>query len=895
MKLLLEAIRRLRGLIRSGAIEAEMDEEMRFHIDRQTEKNLRLGMTPGEARRNAMVKFGGMERMKEDARDEVRPMVLEDATRDLRFGLRALLRNPAFALVAVLTLGLGIGASTSVFSVVRGVLLKPLPYEQADRLVRLYQIDADNNRSSSISFANYADWKAQTRGFSALAAMQQFGPSVILANGESQRVVLSAVSREFFDVLRVKPVQGRAFMPEEQHPGAARTVLVGHEYWQTRLGSRADFGAMSVRINDQIYQVIGVMPRGFDYPGGTSIWMPTELQEPSPARTAHNYQVVGRLRDDIALEEANRELSTVSRALKAQYGDESWMVDAVSVPLLEQMTSSARPVLLILLGAALLLLLIACANVSNLLLARNAARQRELAVRFALGASGWRVARQLLAESLVLSLSAATVGMVSAIWGTRALLALEPGSLPRIGEVGIDFGVLLFAFVVALAMAALLSLITMARIRRQDLRDSMTQGTRNASSGRASQHLRDALVIAQVAFTIVLLIGAGLLMRSFVTLLAVNPGFSTQNALMVDLIMPFAENAELGTRQIAFQNQLMERIRSMPGITGVGLINDFPMGGGVYRNGQFIEMSRPDEITSYEQFAALGPAEIKARAGQAGYRIASAEYFRTMSIPLIRGRLFEPSDVIDQPHVAVISESLAKSKWPNQDPIGKFIQYGNMDGDVRAFRVIGMVGDVREFSPETPPGPLFYGNYAQRPAQAGRFTLVVRGPRAVESGGAIQRTVSQMNPNLPVELRTMEQAMDSTLAGRRFSLLLIAVFGAAALVLATFGIYGVISYLVAQRTREIGIRMALGADARTLVRMIVGRGARLAAIGVALGAVTALGMSKVISGMLYGVKMTDPIAFAAVITLVGGAVLLASYIPARRALAVPPVITLRSE
>jgi predicted permease len=470
---------------------------------------------------------------------------------------------------------------------------------------------------------------------------------------------------------------------------------------------------------------------------------------------------------------------------------------------------------------------------------------------------------------------------------------LQPAGLPHTAEVGVDWVVLAFAIAVSAINAAALGLVTSFQSGGRDLRATLVEGTRTVAGGAAQQRLRDALVVMQVALTLILLTGAGLLTRSFLTLLAVDPGYRLERALVIDLELPYPRDGAAAARQIRFRDELMNQLRRLPGVTGVGGINDFPLGGTWYANGQFIEMTRPDEFTSWEDFRKLKPEEVKQRSALAGFRVASEDYFRVMGIPLIRGRLFEETDGPDAPHVAVISQSLAELKWPNQDPLGRFVQFGNMDGDLRAFRVVGIVADVREISLEFPPTPLFYGSARQRAAS--RFSIVVGGTDAPAANLAAQRMVRQMDPQLPVVVRSMQEKVDRTLSGRKFGMTLISVFGSAALILATMGLYGVISYVVAQRTREIGIRIALGANSRNLVGVVVGRGATLAALGIAIGLAAALSMTRLLEGLLFGVTAADPIALASVIGVIASAVLVASYLPARRALRVAPIITLRSD
>jgi predicted permease len=546
---------------------------------------------------------------------------------------------------------------------------------------------------------------------------------------------------------------------------------------------------------------------------------------------------------------------------------------------------------LTLFGAAVMLLAIACLNVSNLLLARVANRRREMAVRLAIGAGRWRIARQLLGEVLVLCLAGGAAGALIAFAGVGALVALQPGNLPRIDDVSVNWTVMTFALAVSVAAAIMLTIAATLRTGDRELKTELAESQRTAAGGRTSQRVREVLSVSQVALTLVLLIGAALLTRSFVRVLTVNPGYRTDSALVLDMTSPGLPTADARRRHVAMQHELITRLKASPGVRDVALINDFPLGGGWYANGQFFEMNTPDEFKSYEDFRKLGD-QAKARAGFAGYRIASEDYFQLMGIPLVRGRSFEDSDGPDAPHVAVISESLAKTKWPGQDPLGKFVQFGNMDGDLRGFRIVGIVGDVREITPEALPGALFYGYYQQRVAS--RFSVIVRGESLDATAAAARQIVRQLDPDLPMQTRRIEEAFERSLAGRRFSLILIGAFSLSALILAVLGIYGLIAYLVAQRTREIGIRMALGASSRDLLRLILGKGATLAVAGTALGVALALGLTKLVDGLLYGVTARDPIAFGGVVAITLAAVLLASYVPARRALKVAPVESLRS-
>jgi putative ABC transport system permease protein len=667
--------------------------------------------------------------------------------------------------------------------------------------------------------------------------------------------------------------------------------VISDRLWRARFNG-APIDGLRLRINDAVHQVVGVMPAGFDYPSGAEYWFPRELAPPQTARTAHNWAVVARLADGVAHDRAVAELSGLSRALKQEHGDATWMADATAIPLREQMTATSRPMLLMLFTAAVVLLVIACLNVSNMQLARAATRRRELAVRLAVGAGRGRIARQLLAEAIVLSAAAMLTGVAIAVGGVRTLVAMQPANLPRVQDVDVDLAAMLFATAVTVLTAVALGLATALRTARQDVRDALAEGTRSMAGGKTSERVRQTLVVAQVALTIILLAGAGLLTRSFVNVMAVDPGFRTDDGLLAETQWTFSREPGTQQRRKAIQQDLLARVAALPGVDGVGLVNAHPLGIGGFFNGQFLEMTRQDELQTREDLAKLGP-EVTSRAGLAGYRIASEGYFAAIGIRLIRGRLFEDSDGPEAPHVAVISESLAATKWPNQDPIGRFIQFGNMDGDLRGFRIVGIVSDVREVSPETVPGPLFYGYYKQR--MATRFTLVVRTRMASAVAPAVRQVVHEADVELPLQLRTTEEAFDRALAGRRFSLTLIVAFSASALILATLGIYGLITFLVAERTREIGIRLALGAESVDVLRLVLGKGLVLAAGGIVVGLVATMGLTRFLEGMLFGVSATDPVALGVVMLVTLLAVAAASYVPARRAMRVAPVIAMRAE
>jgi putative ABC transport system permease protein len=585
-------------------------------------------------------------------------------------------------------------------------------------------------------------------------------------------------------------------------------------------------------------------------------------------------------------------MSAISKRLRAELGDDTYMVDAELVPLHTLMVGNVRPALLVLIGSAAFLLLIACANVVNLLLARAASRERELAVRLALGAGRGRMARQFLTETLVLSLLGGTFGVLLAFWSVYLLLIFEAGKLPRVSEIGVNWTVLLFTLGVSVAAAAAMGLAAAWRASGDDVRGVLAGGGRTQAGSTRSRRVRAALVVSQVGLTLVLLIGAGLLGRSFLRLLDQDPGFRTDGALVMSLALPTPGTGDYG-RLASFHDELIDRVRALPGVEEVGGASSLPLGGG-YSDGSFLLLNYPDEVTDFESYGQA--ANDPARVHHAQYRVASAGYFRALSIPLLRGRLFDDQDAPDAAHAALVSQSLAERVWPGEDALGKLIQFGNMDGDLRPFTVVGVVGDVRERGLEAEPQPTFYASYRQRPSRIGTFSIVISGPPQPTSLIPAARAIlAEMNPEVPPSFRTLDDIYAASLADRRFNLLLLSTFGGAALLLALMGIYGVMSITVVQRTREIGVRMALGARHGEVVRLVVGQGLILGATGVVLGVIGSLAATRLMGTLLYGVTTTDLFTFVAVSTLLMAAALVASFLPARRAARVDPMIALRGE
>jgi predicted permease len=815
---------------------------------------------------------------------------MDSLLRDVRYVARSFARNPGFFVVTALTLALGIGATTAIFSVVNGVLLQPLPYPGSERIVQLFPVDKSGKRTSS-SEPNFGDWQSQARGFSSMAMSS--AASTITVNGLSEpaRARATSVTRGFFPVFGLVPEAGRTFADDELRTGAAPTAIVSHGFSARYLGGSTRAVGRTITIGSRLATVVGVMPPEMDYPAGSEIWLPHEIDEANRSRTSGGWRVVARLRDDVTLAQAKQDLSALTRRLKREYGDETWMSDADAITLHEQLVGSVRTTLFVLLAASSFLLLIACANVVNLLVARMSVRRGEIGLRLALGASRFRLAQQFLTESALLSVTGCLAGIALAAGGIRLLVSLQNGKLPRADEIHLNVPVLLFAIGVSVLAALALGLLTAWQGTQSDIRDTLSSSQRTQAGSGSSARIRQTLVVSQMALTVMLLVGAGLLGRSFARLLDIHPGYRTEHAIVLDAPLPYEPGSDAAQRRLAFYNEVMARASAIPGVGKVGASNGFPLIGGA-ADGAFIIMTRPDEKLDFSQMPQL--LKDPARSGYANFLVVDGNYFEAMNIPVLSGRAFRAGDAADAPHVGVISASLAKAKWPNEDPIGKIIQYGNMDGDLRPFTVVGVVGDVRDDNLASEPQPTFYAYLPQRMGAASKLYVVMQtagDPAPVMA--AARAIVRELRPDVPPVLRTMETVVSSSVADRKFVLLLVAVFGGAALLLATLGVYSVISYIVAQRRKEIGVRIALGAQRGDVLGLVLRQGALLAVVGIAVGAVGSLAATRLLKGLVFGVSTTDPLAFIGVIALLGTVALVASWLPARRAARVDPMDVLR--
>ena len=873
-----------------GRLDDRLREELQFHLEQQIAKNIRAGMTPEEARRQALIKFGGVEPAREAAKDQARWSWFGDFFRDMRVGLRSLGRVPSFAVTVILTLAFGIGAAAAMFSVFQGVLLKSLPYPDSDRIVRLYQLGEKGGRGN-VSEPNFNDWRDGTHSFATMAEMQNYGLTPVSGAGDAQLARVTLVSKTFLDVMGVQPSLGRGFRPEEQQPGGPKVLLVSADFWKRWRGTSAPQGE-TIRVDNETFTVIGVMPERFDYPAKTALWGPREMTPPQTARTAHNFQVIARLAEGVTVEQANGEISALSRRLKDRHGDGTWMFDAAAVPLLEVVTSTSQATLQLLFSASVLLLIVACTNVSNLFVVRSASRRAEFAVQLAMGASSSRLARQLLAETLVVCLAGAGLGILVAMTAVRLFVAMAPATVQRLDGVTVSWPAIAFAVGVSVLAALALAAVTAIGTRSVRITDALSDSLRSGTGGRRQLRVREGLIVTQVALALVLISGAALLGRSLYSVMSVDPGYSLDEGLIVGLTIPGDGTPTALTRQVATHDAVMAALKRQPGVTAVGLVNDFPIGGSAGANGTFIEMTRPDEITSFDRFDLTDP-EFKLRSGSAEYRQVSGDYFKAMSIPLLEGRLIEDSDSPTSGQVAVVSRSLADTQWPGRSPLGRWIQFGNMDGDLRPIRIVGVVGDVREVSLEATPQPTMYVSARQRARKASQASIIVRGPASAALAETARRLIRDIDADSPATTATVSATLDNALGSRRFTLWLVAAFGGAALGLAMLGVYGLVAYTVSLRTREMGIRMALGAEPRSLVWLVAKRGAVLAAAGAAVGLVIARVSSGALEGLLYGVTAADPLTVGAAAAFLLLASMAATYAPARRILKQTPGRTLR--
>jgi putative ABC transport system permease protein len=810
---------------------------------------------------------------------------------DFRYAARVLGKNPGVTTIMVFTLALAIGATTAIFSVVYGVLLRPLPYSGADRIMAVSEVNS-NGRPSRLADPNFDDFHDQSHSFQSIA---KYAATTVSVSGASQptRTTVAAVTPEFLTVFGVEPIVGRDLTASDDRKGAAPVALVSYGYWRQYLGSAQDLSQSHLKINNAAYSVIGVLPSGFRFPNDAEVWIAADKDGVNPSRTSHNYSGVGRLKDGVSVDQAREDISAIAqRIYQASNEKTNYLLrDGTVVPLQDSITGTVRSPLLILLGAVGFLLLVACANVANLLLAQASVREHELSIRSALGATRGRLVRQFLTEAFLLSLVGGALGVLAAVLGVAGLVALAPENLPRLDSVSVSVPVLLFAFLLSTAVAAGLGTFTAVRATRSDLRKGLVEGGRGQVGSQVSQRVGRAMVAAQIAITFVLVIGAGLLGRSLMKVLEVNPGFRVDKIVTMDVSMPWVDDPKAKSAQGIFFSNLIDRLKQVPGVRSVGAASALPMTGGL-PDGMFLLMTQNEVPKTMEGFGAL--FNQKERIGNADFCVATDGYFQVLGIPLIRGRMFDERDGANAPHAAVISESLAHDRWPNQDPIEHTIEFGNMDGDLRLLTIVGIVGDTHEYGLDEPPRPTVYVNLFQRPRAVMTVTMLSDSDtRSVSS--AARGILQDLNPEIPTRFRTFQQVYSASLGSRKFNVILIGFFGITALLLATAGVFGLTAYSVSRRTREFGVRVALGATSGDVLRMVLGQGMITILVGVAIGIVGSFALTQTVSSLLFGVTATDPVTFGGVTLLLVAVALLACYIPARRATKVDPMVALRHE
>jgi putative ABC transport system permease protein len=867
----------LRALFRKQQIERDLDEELRAYVENAAEQKMRAGMSRESAFREARVEIGSMEGLKEDVREVGWEAALESFAQDIRYGVRMLRKNPAFTGVAVLALALGIGANTAMFSVIEAVLLRPLPYSNADSLVRVASTWERGGVMTTFSSSppDFFDWRDQNRSFASMFAYYT-SENALTGRGEAKRVRAVSATAEMFSTLEARPALGRGFLPDENRKGANHVVVLSHAWWQAEFGGAADALNKTIELDSEPYTIIGVMPAEFQFPlTGSDAYVPIGFDEKvMTQRGAHYLRVLGRLKSGISLAQANEDLAGIMAELRRLYPDKDskWGIhaDRWSSALVEEI----RPALLVLLGAVGLVMLIACANISNLLLARAAARHREMAMRRALGAGRLRLVRQMLTEGLLLALLAGTASLLLAHWALLSIVSLGPKDIPRLASVGLNTPVLGFTLAVSLASALLFGLIPALRSSAQEASGLVKSST---SSSREAGRARNALLIGEVALSMMLLAGAGLLIRSFIGLRSLNPGFDPHGVVTLNIGVPDAHYKNSAALQ-SYWDAVLAQLRALPGVTSVALVNDLPMSG--------------DDFSS--SFRVEGQSVPEKDEPSAELRAATPDYFQTMAIPLKVGRMFTDADRLGGARVLLISETAARMFFPGGDAIGQRLRFGARGGyEENKGEIVGIVGDVRHFGVDASPPPMFYLPLAQ--AGLDGAAAVIRtaglpgalGPSARKLAQSIDRDALVGEP---IALETM---VAGSLGQRRFYMMLLGAFAVLALVLAAVGLYGVISYSVAQRTQEIGIRVALGAARNEVLSMIMREGLGFAAIGLVIGQVMAIILSRALKGLLVGVSTTDPLTLvvAAVVLLI--VAVLACYVPARRATRVDPMVALR--
>jgi predicted permease len=880
-----QILHRLRVSFRRRKAEREMDAEMRFHLEMESAENVRRGMSEEEAILAALRSFGGVERQKEACRDISRFRWVEEICQDLRYGVRVLLKQPGFTLIALFSLALGIGANTAIFSVVNEVMLRPLPFRDAEQLVLVSESwPARNFPQMGVDPDTFADWQEQNQVFTDMAAFAG-GRVVLTGDGDPEEVDSQVVTPNLFRLLGVEAALGRGFTSDDVRPDQQRVVLISNSLWQRRFGGDPSVIGRSIKITlafPEVAMIVGVMPAGFQW--RVKADKPAELWTAfAPTRGHRVWQgrflnAVARLKPDVSVPRAQAEMAIIEARIATQYPNYHAELTASVVPLREQLYGDLRRTLLVLFGAVAFVLLIVCTNVANLLLARGAARGKEIALRSALGASRLRIVRQLLTESLLLSALGGTAGLLLAVWGTNLLVSLSPPDLLTLPSVSISAPVLIFTLGISLGTSLFIGIVPAYASSRANLHDTLKESGRSVADSRHNRRLRSLLVIAEVALALVLLAGAGLLINSFVRLHAVDPGFNPQNVLT----MGVSRNWQYPERQrIDFIKEAVERLQALPGVKAAGAVSDLPFASPAAGVRFYID-GRPKPSAGQDLLTKVC--------------VTDANYFRAIQIPLLRGRLYTEQEATEVHGVVLINETLARKYFPNEDPIGKRVTiHSRPPSRNPPVEIIGIVGDVKQETLDGIVEPTFYWPHAELALPG--MTLVIRTAGDPSNMAAAARgVIRSLDPEQPLtEVRTMESWVSESMERARFNTILLTVFAVVALILASVGIYGVMAYAVAQRTQEIGIRMALGAQARDVLKIVIIQGMTLALIGIAIGLLAAFALTRWMETLLFGVRPADPLTFTVIAAVFTTMAFIACWIPARRATKVDPVVALRRE
>jgi putative ABC transport system permease protein len=873
----------LRNILLSRHVEADLDQEILSHLEMLTEENIRAGMPLKEARRAARIELGGIEQVKEQVRGERVGNWLNSAMFDFRHGLRQLRKNPGFTTVAVLTLALGIGANTAIFSVVNGVLIRGLPYKDPERLVLLWSIGRDGDNRDQLSFTDLDDYRSENHVFENVVAFGDWSATFTGAS-DAARIPGMLVADGYFSLMHAKPLLGREFLPEEQIDGKDQVIILTYGLWQRRFGGDPQVVGKQVSLSGKPYTIVGVMPKDFPMLPSTLVDGPAQYYRPvaerhnDKERLSRHLRAIARLKPGASVRQAQSDLQLINKRLAEQFPDDYSTAGVRVVSLRDDIAGALRPALLVLSGAIGFLLLIACANVSNLQLSRGVRRQKEFALRRALGAGRARLVQQVLTESVLLALCGGLLGVVLAIWGVNIIVAIGTKVIPQLLGVSLDGRVLLFAGGLSLLTGLVFGLIPALRIPAITLNEGLREGVR--SSGTAHNTFRKSLVVSEVALTLVLLAGAGLLLRSFSKLRGVDLGFRSDHLLTMDIGLAAAKYPEGTTKPVGFYRELLNRINSLPGVQCAGAVNVLPLGSNFDTAGMEAEgfTHGPGETPYPERY------------------IVTPGYLTAMGIRLSRGRFLTEADNEDAPLVVLISHTAAQRWWPNQDPIGRRVKVPGFDNGPQPWRtVVGVVHDVKQAALDTPPTMQVYLPHAQ---YANRYlTLVVRTKvDPLSLAAEVRRQIASMDPDeAAANIASMDQVLSDSAGTRRFSTVLLGTLASLGLLLASVGVYGVLAYDVSQRTREIGIRMALGAAQKDVLSLVVGQGMKLLLMGVAVGTVAALLFTRLMSGLLFEVSPSDPLTFVAVPLVLMAVALLGCYVPARRATRVDPMIALRYE